>query len=54
MATKEYAANTGLDALEKDIKATEFNLHSYKMTGTSVILKLGDLLSNFEDFATRL
>ena len=50
IATKEYAANTGLDDLEKDVKNTEFTLHRYKNSDTVIVLKVGELITNFEEY----
>jgi len=55
IATKEYAVLTGLESLDKDIRAAEFTLHKHKdSVDTNIVLKLSDLISSFEDYSTRL
>lgn len=54
IATKEFAANNGLDQLDKEVKAQEFVLHPYKETGVNIVLKLGELIQCFEEYQIRL
>lgn len=42
IATKEFAANNGLDQLDREVKAQEFQLHPYKETGVNIVLKLAE------------
>ena len=54
IANKEYAVQTTLETLEREMKATEFDLTQFKDSETVIVLRLPELLAIFDEYTMRV
>lgn len=54
VATKEYAVQTTLSQLEKEIKGAEFVFEFLPDGATSIVIELPELIAQFEDYFLRI
>lgn len=54
IATKEYAIQQALESLDRDIKAIEFDMQTNQDGETKILLKLPEVVSQFEEFHLRV
>lgn len=54
IATKEYAVQTTLESLEREMKATEFALTNFKDSDTLIVQRLPEVLAIFDEYTMRV